>query len=114
MRDERIFVFGSNKRGAHGAGAALCAHREHGAVLGDGEGLTGRSYALPTKGWRLEVLPLEDIKVHVDRFLDFARSRPDLRFLVTRVGCGLAGYTDEDIAPLFADAPDNCDLPDGW
>jgi hypothetical protein len=109
-----IFVFGSNRAGRHGKGAALAARRQHGAIDGQGEGLQGQSYAIPTKDEKLKTLGLDAIAVHVDRFLDFARQRPDLRFQVTRVGCGLAGYRDEQIAPLFRDAPANCDLPDGW
>ncbi len=110
----RIVVFGSNRAGRHGKGAALAARREHGAIYGQGEGLQGDSYAIPTKDAKLKSLPLESIREHVDRFLEFARARSDLQFTVTRVGCGLAGYTDAQIAPMFKDAPDNCELPDHW
>jgi hypothetical protein len=106
-----IFVFGSNEAGRHGKGAALEARRNHGAIYGQGEGLQGRSYAIPTKDARLRTLPLDGISVYVARFKAFAASRPDLHFKVTPVGCGLAGYGPADIAPLFADAPHNCDLP---
>lgn len=109
-----IFVFGSNLAGRHGKGAALCAVRDHGAKYGQGEGFQGQSYAIPTKDARLKSLPLERIKNGVDQFLAFARSRSDLRFQVTRIGCGLAGYTDEQIGPLFKHAPENCDLPLEW
>ncbi len=110
----RIFVFGSNRAGVHGAGAARYAYNYQGAEWEEGEGLYGESYALPTKGYRLETLKLEDIKVHVDKFLAFARTRPDLTFVVTRIGCGYAGYTDSDIYPMFVEAPPNCELPDKW
>lgn len=109
-----IFVFGSNRAGIHGAGAARHAYTQLGAVWEQGEGLMGTSYAIPTKGHRLEVLKLEDIKVHVDKFIEFAWERRDLTFFVTRIGCGLAGYQDHEISPLFRFAPPNCELPIGW
>jgi hypothetical protein len=93
----RIFVFGSNRQGIHGAGAALEARKRHGAQLGVGEGHTGHAYA-----------------AGVTRFLTYATAHPELRFTVTRIACGLAGHTDAEIAPMFAAAPANCDLPDGW
>lgn len=109
-----VFVFGSNLAGAHGGGAARVAYQEYGAKWGVGEGLAGRSYALPTKSSHFESLSLRDVAAHVDRFLAFAAARPDLTFAVTRVGCGLAGFTDAEIAPLFSAAPQNCELPEGW
>jgi hypothetical protein len=109
-----IFVFGSNRAGAHGGGAARTAHQSYGAEWGKGEGLTGRAYALPTKDHAIRTLRLDEVALHVDRFLTFARSHPEMRFAVTRIGCGLAGYSDQQIAPLFIDAPANCDLPEGW
>lgn len=114
LKPNAIFVFGSNRAGVHGGGAARTAAKVYGAVRGVGEGLCGRSYALPTKDDHIETLPIEDVRAHVASFLAFARRRTDLTFAVTRVGCGLAGFTDEQIAPLFADAPGNCELPDGW
>jgi hypothetical protein len=101
----RIFVFGSNRAGIHGAGAALTAKKKYGARQHVGEGLQGNSYAIPTKDERIETLPLVEIRKGVDRFLAFARSRHDLSFFVTRIGCGLAGYSDTDIGPMFAGAP---------
>ena len=109
-----IFVFGSNLAGIHGAGAALYARKHHGAILGQGIGLQGDSYAIPTKDKKIKTLPLEQIKPYVDEFILFAKSHPELTFQVTRIGCGLAGYTDKDISPMFKDAPANCNLPDGW
>jgi hypothetical protein len=106
-----IFVFGSNLAGRHGKGAALFARQHHGAVYGQGEGLQGTSYALPTKDARLRSLPLEWIGYYVLRFLDFAQRHPDLTFHVTPIGCGLAGYAPAQIAPLFCAAPANCVLP---
>lgn len=106
-----IFVFGSNEAGRHGKGAALFARRFHGAVYGHGEGLQGQSYAIPTKDAHLRSLPVEIIATYVGRFLAFADAHPEWTFQVTAVGCGLAGYTPSQIAPLFAKAPANCLLP---
>lgn len=107
-----IFVFGSNLAGRHGKGAALHAREHHGAIYGQGIGLQGSSYGIPTKDAQIRTLPLHQIRRHVDDFKAFAASRPDLEFQVTAIGCGLAGYTPADIAPLFRDAPRNCTLPD--
>ena len=117
----RIFVFGSNLAGRHGKGAALTAKERHGAIYGQGEGLQGRCYAIPTKDGRPPLrdlkdpratLSISDITGYVNRFLDFARSRPDLEFDITPIGCGQAGYTPNEIAPLFVGAPANCLLPE--
>ena len=89
-----VFVFGSNLAGKHGKGAALHASREHGAVHGVGVGRTGNAYAIPTKDAGLRTLPLSEIKGYVLEFLRYAKAHPDLRFEVTRIGWGLAGYTD--------------------
>ena len=110
----QIFVFGSNLAGRHGAGAALTARKYQGAIYGQGSGMQGCSYAIPTKGKNLEILDLEVIETHVKEFIHFANNHPKLTFSVTRIGCGLAGYKDWQIAPMFRDAPDNCDLPEGW
>ena len=109
-----IFVFGSNLAGRHGKGAALTAHKEYGAIYGRGFGHVGNSYAIPTKDRKLQTLPLHQIKPFVDSFLAYAKVHPELTFLVTRVGCGLAGYKNEDMAPMFKGAPKNCLLPDEW
>ena len=110
----RIFVFGSNEAGIHGGGAARDAREKYGAIWGQAEGLQGNCYAIPTKDKRLHTLPLGAIQKYVDRFLVAANCRKDLQFFVTRIGCGLAGLTDEQVAPMFKDAPDNVELPDGW
>jgi len=106
-----IFVFGSNLGGRHGKGAALSALQHHGAIYGQGIGLQGSSYAIPTKDAKLQTLPLDEIQTHVDEFLAFARANPQVRFQVTAIGCGLAGYKPSQIAPMFKGAPGNCDLP---
>ena len=109
-----VFVFGSNLEGRHGAGAALFARQHHGAIYGVGVGLQGHSYAIPTKDKNIKSLPLEGIYKYVQTFIGFAVRHPYITFNVTRIGCGLAGYTDYDIAPMFKGAPPNCKLPEGW
>ncbi len=106
-----VFVFGSNLSGRHGRGAAQSAVLHFGAVYGVGEGMTGRAYALPTKDERIKTLPLSRIAGHVGGFLRFAASRPCVRFVVTEVGTGLAGYSPEAIALMFAGAGSNVLLP---
>ena len=112
--DRVIFVFGSNLAGRHGKGAALHAREKWGAIPGKGEGLQGHSYGIATKDHLLKVRPLPEIARSVATFLAFAEKEPSWAFVVTRVGCGLAGYGDKEIAPLFKDAPGNCLLPTGW
>lgn len=109
-----VFVFGSNLAGRHGKGAALDARMKYGAQLGVGEGPTGNSYAIPTKTGDLRVRSLDDIRASVETFKTYAAAHPNITFLVTRVGCGLAGYRDDQIGPMFADAPSNCMIPDAW
>lgn len=104
MLVKEIFVFGSNEAGRHGGGAALHAKIYHGAIYGKGVGLQGLSYAIPTKDKNIETLPLDAVKYYVDEFILFAKSNPNLKFMVTAIGCGLAGYTYKDIAPMFEDA----------
>ena len=111
---QMIFCFGSNLRGRHGAGAARDAVQRFGAIEGQGEGVQGNSYAIPTKDGNIQTLPLDQIERHVARFIDFARAHPEKCFQVTRIGCGLAGYKDADIAPFFKEAPDNVLLPGIW
>lgn len=113
MNDGRhVFVFGSNTRGIHGAGAALEARRNWGARIGCGLGRTGDAYAIATKGWNLNTLPLTAIDQNVSDFIRYAKEHPELVFLVTAIGCGLAGYAPKEIAPMFKNAPKNCVLPD--
>ena len=111
LQPNEIFVFGSNLRGMHGGGAAYVAYRKFGAVMGQGVGLQGQSYAIPTMQGGVET-----IRPYVDEFIEFAKSRKDLTFLVTRIGCGIAGFRDEEIAPLFAAAHEveNIVLPPRW
>ena len=111
LRADEVFVFGSNLAGMHGGGAARIAYERFGAVWGCGVGLQGQSYAIPTMQGRVET-----IKPYVDQFIDYAISRPDLFFYVTRIGCGIAGFVDAEIAPLFSAArgvPNIC-LPESF
>jgi hypothetical protein len=110
----KIFVFGSNLAGRHGKGAALFARQCRGAIYGQGVGRQGDSYAIPTKDENFRTLPVPIIFTYVNQFLEYAAEHPELTFEVTRIGCGLAGWTDDEIAPLFWGAPDNCELPEGW
>lgn len=99
LRENEAFVFGSNLAGAHGGGAARLAHKHFGAVWGQGVGLQGQSYAIPTMQGGVDT-----IKPYVDEFIRFARENGHLTFLVTKIGCGIAGFREEEIAPLFKDA----------
>lgn len=103
LSHNQILVFGSNEKGAHGAGAAKQALK-FGAILGQGVGLQGSTYAIPTKDKILNVLSIQDIKTYVDDFIEFVINNQHLIFLVTEIGCGLAGYNPMDIAPLFKKA----------
>lgn len=98
LAPNEIFVFGSNALGMHHAGAARVAYNEFGAEWGNGEGLQGQSYSIPTMEGE------HNTKLAIMRFTQYAREHPKLKFLVTPVGCGIAGYTPEEIAPMFKDA----------
>lgn len=108
LAENEIFVFGSNLAGAHGGGAARLAYERFGAVWGEGVGLHGQTYAIPTMQGGVET-----IKPYVDAFIHFAKDNSMLTFLVTRIGCGIAGFRDDEIAPLFKEAieVDNIILP---
>lgn len=109
-----IFVAGTNLDGIHGAGSAKYAHDHEGLRIGVARGLDGNSYALPTVGHNFARMTLAQVAVEIGRFLEVARQYPHTEFKVTRVGCNLAGFTDEQIAPLFADAPGNCLFDEAW
>lgn len=114
MNNREIFVFGSNEAGRHGKGAALTAYMYYGAIKGQGYGLQGKSFGIPTKDSNLKVLPLNKIKGYVDKFIRFASQNRHMTFRVTPIGTGLAGYSHEDIAPMFYSAPPNCIMPLQW
>ena len=111
LKDNEIFVFGSNLAGMHGGGAARVARLRFGAVLGNGVGIQGQSYAIPTMQGGVET-----IRPYVDDFIAYAQQHPSLHFLVTPIGCGIAGFEPEDIAPLFegAKAVKNISLPESF
>ena len=109
-----IFVFGANETRRHGRGSALEAARKYGAVYGQGYGLQGDSFGIPTKDKNLKILPLSKISQYVNMFLDFANQNPSYKFNVVKVGCGLAGYKDSDIAPMFRNKPNNVYLDKEW
>lgn len=112
LDENEVFVFGSNLAGRHGAGAAKLAVDKFGAIYGQGCGLQGQSYGIATKGKQMEILSLDDIELQVENFLTFAELNPQLTFYTTMIGCGLAGYTPCDIAPLFkGEIPENVILP---
>lgn len=94
-----IFVFGSNLAGAHAGGAAKLAHHKFGAIWGQGKGLQGNSYAIPTMQGGVET-----IEPYINEFIEFAKSHPELTFYVTKIGCGIAGFKEDEIAPLFKKA----------
>ncbi|MDO5570539.1 MAG: hypothetical protein Q4F97_03625 [Bacteroidales bacterium] len=108
LKPNEVFVFGSNLAGIHGGGAARTAVEKFGAIMMQGIGLQGQSYAIPTMQGGVKT-----IKPYVDGFIDFAKSHPEMKFYVTRIGCGIAGFKDEEIAPLFAKcfSIDNIYLP---
>ena len=111
LKPDEIFVFGSNLAGMHGGGAAYAAWRKFGAIMGQGVGLQGQSYGIPTMQGGVET-----IQPYVDDFIIFAKAHPELFFYVTRIGCGIAGFRDEEIAPLFAatkEVPNIC-LPESF
>ena len=101
LEEDEIFVFGSNLRGMHAGGAARVALNNFGAVWGQGVGMQGQCYAIPTMQGGVET-----IKPYVDEFISYASQHPELKFFVTRIACGIAGFTAQEIAPLFAAAID--------
>lgn len=106
LQENEVFVFGSNLAGMHGGGGARVAHRRFGAIMGKGVGMQGRSYAIPTMQGGTET-----IRPYVDDFITYAKEHPELTFLVTPIGCGIAGFEPEDIAPLFKEA---CNISNIW
>ncbi len=116
MRGDWIFVFGSNLAGRHGKGAALEAKQKWGAIYGQGIGLQGQSYGIPTKGKQLQVLSLTEIEGYIKDFLNFVEGNPQLTFYLTPIGTGLAGYTKEEIRNILKKypKPKNIVMSDSW
>lgn len=110
LQPDEVLVFGSNARGMHYGGAVAFAVKRFGAIMGQGEGLQGQSYAIPT------MEGMENMRAAMDKFVAFAQEHPELIFFVTPIGCGIAGYTPEDMAPLFAEAKtlNNVHLPESF
>ena len=108
------FVFGSNEMGVHGKGSALVAAKMYGARRGVGEGLSGRSYAIPTKKTPRVFMTLGEVRRGVERFKKYAEENPDKEFFLTKIGCGNAGFTEEQIKPMFEHCPPNVQKPEGW
>jgi len=123
---KEIFVFGSNLGGHHGAGSARAAVEDYGAKMGLGVGPAGNSYAIPTKDSNIEVMDIEDIAKYVTQFIEYAKYvlycekftndtyGYKTQFNIVAIGCGLAGFTPEQIAPLFEGAPKNCVFINNW
>jgi hypothetical protein len=109
-----VFVFGSNEAGLHAAGAAKTAMEKHGAIWGKSYGHYGKSFAIPTKDDAIEALPINNIHLYVNGFLAYAAGHRKITFRVTRIGCGLAGFKDRDIAPLFRGATKNVEFDLDW
>lgn len=111
LKENEIFVFGSNLQGMHYGGAARVAQQKFGAIMGQGVGLQGQCYAIPTMQGGVET-----IKPYVDEFISFAKSHTEYHFLVTRIGCGIAGFQDAEMAPLFAECVNmtNVSLPQSF
>lgn len=110
----KVFVFGSNEAGIHGAGAAKTAMEKYEMPYGKSYGHYGNAFGIPTKNERIQTLDLNVIHLYVNGFIAFAMGRPKLTFKVTRIGCGLAGYNNMDIAPMFRGAPKNCQFDEAW
>jgi len=112
--DGWVLVFGSNQSGIHGKGAAKEALDNWGAEWKNGVGRQGQSYAIPTKDHHIQTLPLGWIGIYVRQFVIYAEEHPDINFWITRVGCGLAGLKDRDMAPMFETNAKNCNFPEEW
>lgn len=106
LKDNEIFVFGSNTHGLHAGGAAVIAHKKFGAKWGIGKGKTGKCYAIPTIEFDSTKKPfsIKDLQIYITNFINYASKHSDLTFLVTEIGCGIAGFKHEEIAPLFKKA----------
>lgn len=114
LKPNQIFVFGSNLNGWHAGGAASQAKYNFGAIEGKGEGLQGQSYALPTIGKKMNILSLGTIQAYVVRFRGFAKRHPELEFILTPIGTGIAGYKLSEIKSILPDLPSNVTLVGNW
>lgn len=101
LKENEVFVFGSNEHGFHGAGAAKLAKEKFGAIEGKGYGPAGQSFTIPTKDWGMDQMPRDAMECFIVRFIGYALRHPEKHFLVTQIGCGLAGFTPQEVAPYF-------------
>lgn len=111
LADNQIFVFGSNLAGKHNGGGAKIALEKFGAIYGEGVGIQGKSYAIPTLDANFQKIDLTEIRFYIDMFFQFAYNHPQYEFLVTKIGCGIAGYDVSEIAPLLLNPFKNIVLP---
>jgi len=114
LKGTEIFVFGSNESGIHGAGAARYAKMNYGAIMGIGFGFSGTSFAIPTKDFNIETLSFDIVKKYIRAFIFQADAHPEWNYKITRIGCGLAGFEDKDIAPLFKGCAGHCSFDTFW
>lgn len=114
MNKRKIFVFGSNETGIHNGGAARVALNVHGAVMGIGHGRVGNSYAIPTMTAYADPIKFDELAAYVKSFVEYANARQEYDFEITRIGCGIAGFKDEDVAKLFEAADVNCLFDTSW
>ena len=114
LKENQIFVFGSNRRGEHLSGAAKQAYEQFGAEWGIGEGLSGRTYAFPTLEWEMTKVGLRSLEKQRDRLFATCRALPEKEFLLTKVGCGIAGYEESYMKSLFKSSPKNLIKPEEW
>lgn len=114
LGENQIFVFGSNLAGKHNGGGAKIALERFGAIYGEGVGIQGQSYAIPTLDANFKKIDLTEIRFYIDMFFQFAYNHPQYEFLVTKIGCGIAGYNISDIAPLLLNPFKNIILPEDF
>lgn len=114
LEPNQVFVFGSNLAGNHLGGAAKVAHEKFGAEMGVGEGITGQCYAFPTLAKNMDQIPHWKLEKHVEKFFEVAKNNPDKEFILTKVGCGIAGYPEEYVKYLFIESPSNVTKSKGW
>lgn len=116
LEDNQVFVFGSNMNGNHAGGAARTAVKNFGAIEGQAIGIQGQSYAIPTLDADMDKISLDDLLIHINNFKSFANANPEKEFIVTKIGCGIAGFDEDEIKPLvhcLIGLP-NVLLPEGW
>ncbi|TQR69607.1 hypothetical protein E2K73_04760 [Acinetobacter sp. RF15A] len=114
LPENTVFVFGSNMAGQHGGGAARTALEHFGAVMGVGRGWSGQSYAIPTMNEHLQQMPLSQIQHYIDDFKLYTKNHPKIKYFITSIGCGIAGYKVEEIAPMFKGISHNVILPQSF